>query len=131
MTRWFSLVCMAMLLASGYLAAHHSFAAEFDATRPVTLSGKVVKLEWANPHIWLYIDARGEQGQALWQCEGGAPNSLMRNGWNRNSLKVGDEIVIEGFRARDGSNTCNMRSVKMADGRSLFSGTAPPEAAGR
>jgi len=105
--------------------AHHSFAAEYDDKKPVTLKATVTKLEWLNPHIWLYLDVKDESGAVVhWQCEGGAPNSLTRNGWSKTSLKPGDEVIIEGFRAKDASNTCDSRSVKLPNGRRLFSGSA-------
>ena len=100
--------------------AHHSFAAEFDSSKTVTLTGSVTKLEWMNPHIWVYLDVKDEH----WQCEGGAPNTLTRNGWSRDSLKHGDQITIDGFLAKDGSKTCNMRVVKLADGRTVFAGSS-------
>jgi hypothetical protein len=113
------------------VSAHHSFAAEFDSNKPVTLSGAVTKVEWGNPHIWVYLDVKDERGSLQhWQCEGGAPNTLTRNGWSNNSLKMDGQITIEGFVAKDGSKTCNMRSVKLPDGRTVFAGTsgdgAPP-----
>jgi hypothetical protein len=105
--------------------AHHSFAAEFDASKPVSLRGAITKVEWLNPHVWLYLDVKDENGAvAHWQCEGGAPNGLTRQGWSKNTLKPGDEILIEGFRAKDATNTCNSRSVKLPDGRTVFVGNA-------
>jgi hypothetical protein len=126
-------VIVAGLVAAAVLpvAAHHSFAAEFDATKPVTLTGAVTKLEWANPHIWVYLDVKDAQGGVQpWQCEGGPPNTLTRNGWSKDSLKAGDQVTIEGVLAKDGSKTCNARLVKLPDGRSVFAGSsggdAPP-----
>jgi uncharacterized protein DUF6152 len=114
-----------LLLAAVPVLAHHSFASEFDSSKPVSLKGSVTKVDWMNPHIWIYIDAKDESGAvAHWQCEGGPPNSLTRQGWSRNSLKPGDTVTIEGFRAKDATNTCNSRSVKLPDGKSLFSGSA-------
>lgn len=106
------------------ILAHHSFAAEYDDKKPVLLKGTITKVEWMNPHIWIYLNGKDESGkEAAWQCEGGAPNSLTRNGWNKNSLKVGDAVTVEGFLAKDGSNSCNSRSVVLPDGRSVFAGS--------
>jgi hypothetical protein len=113
------------------LSAHHSFGAEFDANKPVTLKGTVTNLEWTNPHIWVYLDVKDDQsGLQHWQCEGGPPNTLTRNGWTKDALKFGDQITIDGALAKDGSKTCNVRAVKLPDGRSVFAGSsggdAPP-----
>ena len=97
--------------------AHHSFEAEYDLKKPITLAGTVAKVDWMNPHIFIHIDVKDENGKvAHWMCEGGNPSSLTRAGWKRTSLKAGDEIVISGYRAKDGTNTCNGRTVKLADG---------------
>ena len=105
--------------------AHHSFEAEFDGKKTVVLTGKVTKVDWMNPHIYIHLDAKDETGKTgQWMCEGGNPSSLIRAGWKRTSLKVGDEIVIDGFRAKDGTNTCNGRSVKFPDGTKLFAGSS-------
>jgi hypothetical protein len=105
--------------------AHHSFEAEYDDKKPVTLKGTVTKLDWMNPHIWVHIEAKDDSGKVTkWSCEGGNPNSLRRSGWTRDSVKQGDEITIDGFRAKDGTNTCNARSVKLADGHRVFAGSS-------
>lgn len=120
-------VCMAGLLVAAAvpLLAHHSFAAEYDANAKLTLKGTVTKVDWMNPHIWVYIDAKDDSGKMIhWQCEGGPPNTLTRNGWTKDALKIGDEVTIEGFRAKDGTNTCNSRSVTLPDGRKVFAGSA-------
>jgi hypothetical protein len=120
----FLAIVVLIISAAAAALAHHSFAAEFDADKPVTLKGTVTKLEWANPHIWIYLDATDDKGnKAKWQCEGGAPNSLRRNGWSRDSLKEGQAITIEGSMAKDGSKTCNARTV-VADGKRLFAGSS-------
>lgn len=114
-----------LLSAALPMLAHHSFAAEFDDSKKVMLKGPVVKVEWQNPHIWLYVDAKDESGNTVrWQCEGGPPNTLTRNGWTKDALKPGDMITIDGRRAKDGSNTCNARSVTLPDGHMVFAGSA-------
>ncbi len=119
-----------LLMSAAPVLAHHSFAAEFDNTKRVTLSGTVTKLDWLNPHIWIYLDVKDESGKAAkWQCEGGPPNSLTRNGWTKDALKAGDQITIEGARAKDATNTCSSTTIKLPDGRKLFSGSAESEAA--
>ena len=114
-------------------SAHHAFAAEFDSNKPVTITGSVTKLEWMNPHIWVYLDVKDDRGTVEhWQCEGGAPNTLTRNGWSKDSLKYGDQVTVEGYLSKDGTKTVNARSVKLPDGRSVLAGssvgtTTPPK----
>ena len=129
MTR-FSLMAAGLAVALAQpVSAHHSFAAEFDANKTVTLTGTVTKLEWMNPHIWVYLDVKDDKGNVQpWQCEGGPPNTLTRNGWSQNSLKVGEQVTIDGALAKDGTKTCNARVVKLPDGRSVFAGSAGGDA---
>jgi hypothetical protein len=120
-----ALVIAIVILIPVSLAAHHAFAAEFDRAKPVKVQGSVVKVEWTNPHIWIYIDAKDDKGAvAHWQCEGGSPNTLTRQGWTKESLKQGDQVTIDGYRAKDGSNTCNSSSVTLAGGKKLFAGSS-------
>ena len=115
---------LGLLMAGAPLVAHHSFAAEFDGSRPVTLTGTVTKMDWINPHAWLHMDVRGADGKVVsWMVEGGAPNALLRRGWNKNSLPPGTTVVVHGFRARDGSNRANGRDVTLPDGKKLFIGS--------
>ncbi len=105
--------------------AHHSFAAQYDRQKSVTLKGKVTKVEWANPHVYFYIDVTGDGGAvATWAVENGPPTSLFREGWRKDTLKPGDLVTVEGFRAKDGSNTANARSVVLSDGRKVFAGSS-------
>lgn len=106
------------------LLAHHSFSAEFDGTKPIELKGVVTKIEWANPHVYFYIDVKGEKGQTVnWGCETAGPGALLRQGWRRDSLKVGDAITVDGYRAKDGSHLADARNVQLADGRRVWGGT--------
>ena len=111
--------------------AHHSFAAEFDAKKPVKLRGTVTKMEWINPHSWIHIDVKTPDGKVeQWMVEGGAPNALLRRGWNKNSLLPGTEIFVEGFQAKDGAMRANGRDITFPDGKKLFvgsSGTGAPD----
>jgi hypothetical protein len=107
------------------VTAHHSFSAEFDRDKPITLTGTITKLEWTNPHARIYIDVKGESGDvANWDFELGPPNGLMRQGWNRNSLRAGQLVTINGFLSRDQANVANARSVFLPDGRQVFAGSS-------
>lgn len=121
------------LLAAQPALAHHSFAAEFDEKQPITLRGKLSKMEWANPHGWLHMDVIGPDGKVVrWAVEAGSPNSLLRRGLRKDDFPMGIEIIVEGYRAKNGSPTVNGRTVKFLDGRNFFmgsSGTTPGEPA--
>jgi hypothetical protein len=120
-----SIVCgiavLVMLVAALPILGHHSFAAQYDRTKPITLKGTVTKVEWMNPHIYFYVDVKDEEGRVTnWAVEGGAPSMLYRNGWRIDSLKAGDTVTIEGWLAKDGSNLANMRTATLADGKTVF-----------
>jgi hypothetical protein len=119
---------VALLGPTTHAVAHHSFAAEFDVTKPVTLKGTITKVEWTNPHTYFYLDAEDETGKTgEWSVECGAPNTLYRRGWKPTTLKVGDHVTIVGSRARNGTNLANAISFVLADGRCVFAGTSGPE----
>ena len=119
------LVLLTAVTATGAAVAHHSFAAEFDGEKKLKLSGTVTKVQWRNPHTYFYVDVKGEDGEIHnWAMELGSPNVLMRRGWTRDSLKIGDQVTVEGARARDNSYKGNANSVVMADGKRLFNGAA-------
>ena len=121
----FLIAVTAALLGGAHASAHHSFAAEFDAQKPVTLKGTVVKWEMINPHGWITLDVPGADGKTTeWMIETSNPNGLMRLGWSKRSLKPGDEITVEAYRAKDGSNTANAATVTLADGRKVFAGSS-------
>ena len=112
-----------LLLGAVPMLAHHSFEAEYDRNRPIVLKGKVTKVEWNNPHVYYYVDVTDEKGVvANWAVEIGAPNGLYRNGWRKDSLKIGDQVTVDAFRAKNGTNHVNGRSVVLADGKKIFSG---------
>ena len=122
-------VGVGLLMTATTALAHHSFAAQFDPNKEVTLTGHVTKVEWMNPHTYFYVDVEDENGNVVnWAVEGGPPNVLYRNGWKPDSLKVGDEITIIGRLARNGTNLANGRSF-IVGGKCLFTGTSDPDGA--
>jgi hypothetical protein len=131
MRKLFAVAGAALMAAAVPALAHHSFAAEFDANKPVTLEGVVTKMDWINPHSWIHIDVTAPGGEVQkWMVEGGAPNALLRRGWNKNSLPAGTKIKVQGFQAKDGSYRANGRDITFEDGRKLFvgsSGTGAPD----
>ena len=113
------------ILAGAALSAHHSFAAEFDSQKPIQLRGTVVRVEWINPHTWIHIDVKEPDGKvARWMIEGGTPNTLLRRGLTRDTLPAGTEILVDGYRAKNGSNRANGRDLTFPDGRRLFMGSS-------
>ena|SRR5579862_4835603 len=128
------LLCVAagLLIGAMPLLAHHSFAAEYDSTKPIEVTGSVTKVEWMNPHARFYVDVRDDTGKVInWEFELGSPNGLIREGWNRDSLKPGDVVTVTGFRAKDGSFLGNARSITLADGRKVLTGSSfKPEESG-
>jgi|SwirhisoilCB2_FD_contig_61_5626491_length_1522_multi_3_in_0_out_0_2 hypothetical protein len=114
----------AMALTPTLVFAHHSFAAEYDSGKPITLKGKVTQFDWVNPHSWLHVDVTDEKGNTVnWTAETAPPNALYRQGWRRSSIKPGDEVIIEGFAAKDESHTMSARTVQTSDGRRLLAGS--------
>ncbi len=125
---------LALAVAAVPVVAHHAFAAEFDANKPLTLTGSVTKMEWINPHAWIHIDVTREDGTVeQWAIEAGTPNTLFRRGFTRDSVVPGTVIVVDGYQAKDGSLKANGRSLTLEDGRQLFLGSsgtgAPPDGA--
>lgn len=120
-----ALAAALLVTASVRVAAHHSFAAEFDSNKPLTVSGVVTKLEWTNPHARLYVDETGPDGTVFsWDFELGPPNGLMRQGWTRNSLKSGHKVTVTGFHSKTNPHVANARTVTLADGRRVFAGSS-------
>ena len=118
-------VGLAVMVGQMPLRAHHAFAAEYDRDKPITLTGAVTKLEWTNPHARIYIDVKDAKGEVInWDFELGPPNGLMRRGWNRNSLKAGHVVTIEGFLSKTNPRGANARAVKLPDGRQVFAGSS-------
>ena len=120
-----TVVVCGLLWAAATASAHHAFNAEFDQDRPVQLKGTVTRVEWINPHTWIHIDVKKDDGTVeQWSIEGGTPNTLLRRGLKRDTLPAGTEIVVDGYQAKDGSNKANGRDVTFTDGRTLFMGSS-------
>ena len=118
-------VCLALLACLAPLAAHHAFSSEFDAAKPVRLRGKITKMEWINPHAWMHVEVQTEAGETEhWMIEAGPPGALVRRGWRKDSVKPGVEVLVEGYRAIDGTNKANGRDVTLPDGTRLFAGSS-------
>ena len=120
-----AVVVLLTILSGAQASAHHAFAAEFDAKKPVKLRGTVTKMEWINPHAWVHIDVKKDDGSVdEWMIEAGTPNTLLRRGFTRDSLKPGTEIIVDGYQSKDGSLRANGRDVTLPNGQTLFLGTA-------
>ena len=110
------------ILTAGMAWSHHSLAAEFDQSKPVNFTGVFTSIDWRNPHAWIYLDVKDESGKVVkWQCELGSPNQMARSGWSKDSVKPGEEVIVSGIMAKDGSKTCSTRNMKFKDGRTVFS----------
>lgn len=124
-----ALIAGGLLMAAVPMWAHHAFAAEFDAKKPLKLQGRVTKVEWINPHSWIHIAVKGPDGASTeWMIEGGSPNALIRRGMTKNSLPEGTEILVDGYQAKDGSNRANGRDITFPDGKKLFMGSSGTDA---
>ena len=120
--RSFLVLALSSLLMAGAAWGHHSLAAEFDSAKPVNITGAFTSIDWRNPHGWLYVDVKDAAGKVTkWQVELGSPNQMSRSGWSKDSVKVGEELVIAGIMAKDGTNTVSSRNIKFKDGRTVFS----------
>ena len=127
--RFTGIIAALIGLMAASVAAHHSFSAEYDSNKPITLTGKVIEMRWSNPHAWIYINVTGKDGKAVkWAWETGGANALYRRGWRKEDLVAGTELVIDGYQARNGSTTANATSITFKDGRRLFAGSSNPNA---
>jgi Family of unknown function (DUF6152) len=126
----FGIAALIAVAAVSQVSAHHAFSAEFDQSKPVKVQGSISKLEWTNPHAWLFIDSKGTDGKVVtWRFEMGAPNALLRAGWSKTDIKPGTEVTISGFLARSGGSVGNAYQVRLADGRDLFAASSLKDAA--
>ena len=124
-----ALVALSLTMAPKPAMAHHAFSAEFDQSKPVKLSGEITKLEWVNPHAWIFIDVKGTDGKVTpWRFEMGAPNALLRAGWSKSDIKVGTAVTVSGFMARAGGSVGNAFQVRLPDGRDLFAASSIKDA---
>jgi hypothetical protein len=123
-------ICLVLITGAVPLLAHHSFAAEYDANKPISITGTVTKVEWMNPHARFYVDVKDADGKVTnWNFELGAIPVLLKQGWRKDSLKAGDQVTVEGSLAKDGSKSANARTVKLPDGRRVFAGSSGGDAA--
>ena len=124
-------VGLALVVAGGPVLAHHAFSAQFDASKPISIKGTITKMEWTNPHSWLYVDVKGPDGKTVnWEVEFGPPNNLYRAGWSKRDLPVGVEVTITGFQSKDGRPSANGNDIVLPDGKKLFAGN-PAEPDGK
>ena len=108
---------------------HHSFSAEYDANKPIKLTGKVIEMKWSNPHAWIYVEVKGKDGKPVkWACETGGANALFRRGWRKEDMVAGTQLVVDGYQARNGSNTANATSITFPNGKKLFAGSSQGQA---
>jgi hypothetical protein len=123
-----SLAVLGIVAAAAPVYAHHAFAAEYDANKPVSIRGKLTKVEWVNPHGWIHLDVTDDSGRVTnWAVETGSPNALLRRGLRKTDFQEGLEVIVNGFRAKNGTPTLNGTSVKLPDGRNLFTGGSSPD----